>query len=108
MQVDLLPNPLIELMAIIARVEMPLAKSQLAATEGIAPIHPLHRLGHRVGADIDTIDMEGGWVDSRVEQGHGQRIGFLTGRTGQAQQPQRPFAGEFCQAFVGQADQRGE
>ncbi|MNN35710.1 hypothetical protein D3C81_1495690 [compost metagenome] len=97
-----------QVVAFVEGIEVALAKTQFAATESVAPVDGLHGLGHRTGADVHAVDQERPWRDAGVEQGHGQRIGFLAGRAWQAEQTQRARPGQFGQAFVRQAGQGGE
>ncbi|MNI42672.1 hypothetical protein D3C73_969730 [compost metagenome] len=55
-QVHLCTHPLIQLMAFGERVEVALAKGQINAAERVATVDRLHALGHRIGADVDTVD----------------------------------------------------
>ncbi|MNE17937.1 hypothetical protein D3C80_1109380 [compost metagenome] len=94
--------------AFVEGIEVTLAKAQVAATEGIAPVHGLPGLGDGTGADVHAVDQERPRRNAGIEQGHGQRIGFLTGRARQAEQAQRARPGQLGQALVRQAGQGGE
>ncbi|MNH37611.1 hypothetical protein D3C79_985330 [compost metagenome] len=58
--------------AVIERIEKALAKTQVAAAKGIAPVNRLLTFGYRNGADVDTVDDERARAHAAVKQRHGQ------------------------------------
>ncbi|VVN11676.1 hypothetical protein PS631_03899 [Pseudomonas fluorescens] len=108
LQIDLVADSLMQLMALTGSAEMPLAKGHITATKGIAPVQRLASTGDRVGADVQPIDTERGGAHAAVEQRHGNRIRLFAGRARQAEDAQRPHTGQFGQALVREAGQRGK
>ncbi|MNF89208.1 hypothetical protein D3C84_717230 [compost metagenome] len=108
LQLDLLAHTLMNHVAVVAFVKMPLAKLKVRAAKGIAPIQPLLGPVDRQGTDVHAIDPERVPGNAGVKQGHGDGVRLFTGGARQAEDTQRPRPGQLGQTFAGKARQRRE
>ncbi len=95
-------------MAVLLGEKMPFAEIQFLATKRILAVQRTPRLLYRKRADVHAIDLELMRLQSGIEQGHGNRIGFLAGGARQAEDAQRAHVVQFLKPGARQFAQRGK
>jgi len=104
----LLANVFVDPVAVLLRHEMPIAKLQILPAKRVLAVNSTARLVHRQRADVHAVDLELMRLQSGIKQGHGNRVGFFTGRARQAEDAQRAHVVQLGETLTGQFAQGGE
>jgi len=105
LQAHLFAHAVVDAITIGLLGEVAVAKLKVAAAKRVAAIHAALGTLHRQRADVHALHLELMRRQAGIEQGHGDRIGFFAGGTGQAEDAQRAQLVDLGQARLGQTGQ---